>query len=217
MCNSVFFSTFHCLSTVLNTCVSAFRLLTELLRFVVPKPHYSWYRSHAVDLLHDNRATLIDYARITHSFPVCHGGGGAPDHGKAEVENAVAICIAAGGNCSISVDNSPYINEAEKLERRIDPRKTTPNELASLEKFKKWAVNVTRWAANASTGSPFDIKVGAVGFDQEQICGYCWSHADDGTCNASTFDVRMNTGFTQSLLNWFRGTVFYTRLLTDLN
>ena len=151
---------------------------------------------------------------------MCHGGGGAADHGKAEVENAVAICIAAGGNCSISVDNSPYINEAEKEGKRIDPRKTTKNELASLEKFKKWAVNVTRWAANASkvvSGGKHDIKVGAIGFDQEQLCGYCWSHADDGTCNESTFDVRMNTGFTQSLLNCFRRTVFYTKVLTDLN
>jgi hypothetical protein len=145
-----------------------------------------------VDVLHDNRATLIDYARITHSFPVCHNGGGAPDHGKAEVENAVAICIAAGGNCSISIDNSPYINEVEKEEKRIDPRITTPNELNQLAKFKEWAINVVQWAANASlvlSGGKHDIKVGAIGFDQEQLCGYCWSHANDGTCNASTFDA----------------------------
>ena len=150
------------------------------------------YRSHAVDVLHDNRATLIDYARITHSFPVCHGGGGAPDHGKAETENAVAICIAAGGNCSISVDTSPYISEVEKEEKRIDPRVTTPTEVASLANFKLWATNVTRWAANASkvlSGGKYDIKVGSIGYDQEQLCGYCWSQADDGTCNVSTYDA----------------------------
>ena len=136
------------------------------------------YRSHDVDVLHDNRATLIDYARITHSFPVCHGGGGAPDHGKAETENAVAICIAAGGICSISVDTSPYISEVEKEEKRIDPRVTTPTEVASLANFKLWATNVTRWAANASkvlSGGKYDIKVGSIGYDQEQLCGYCWS------------------------------------------
>ena len=152
----------------------------------LPKPHYSWYRSHAgTDRIADNRATLIDYARITHSIPVCHDGN------ETDVSDAVAICVAAGGDCAISVDWSPYINEAEKEEKRVDPRTTTPNELASLNAFKAWARNVTRWAAAASKKLPggHDIKIGAIGFDQEQLCGYCWSHAEDGTCNASTYDA----------------------------
>jgi hypothetical protein len=38
----------------------------------LPKPHYSWYTMDfkgAQTIANDNRATLIDYARITHSFP----------------------------------------------------------------------------------------------------------------------------------------------------
>jgi hypothetical protein len=68
---------------------------------------------------------------------------------------------------------------------------TTALELASLASFKVWACNVTRWAAAASEALPggHDIKVGAIGFDQEQICGYCWTHAADGMCNVSVYDA----------------------------
>jgi hypothetical protein len=67
----------------------------------LPKPHYSWYRCTAGQTCgwsgwsrglvgSDNNATLIDYARITHSMPVTHGGS------EEEVAEAVAICVAAG-------------------------------------------------------------------------------------------------------------------------
>ena len=78
----------------------------------MPKPHYSWYR--CTDDVNcgwsgwskgvagsDNNATLIDYARITHSMPVTHGAT------EPNVVGAVQICIAAGGNCSLSLDWSP--------------------------------------------------------------------------------------------------------------
>eukprot|EP01051_Picozoa_sp_SAG22_P013967 SAG22_NODE_1630_length_3944_cov_1.550585_4_plen_257_part_00 len=116
---------------------------------------------------------------------MCHDGN------ETDVSDAVSICVAAGGDCVISVDWSPYIGEVEKEGTRVDPRRTTPHELAALSSFKAWARNVTRWAEKASKQLPggHDIKVGAIGFDQEQLCGYCWSHAEDGTCNASTFDA----------------------------
>ena len=51
-------------------------------------------------------------------------------------------------------------------------RRTTPGELAGIAQFREWAVNVTRWAAEASAALPggFNIRVGAINFDQEQLC-----------------------------------------------
>jgi hypothetical protein len=72
---------------------------------------------------------------------------------------------------------------------------TTPNELSELKEFEAFLVNMTKWVANASAvynaahpPAQFDIKVGMLGLDQEQICGYCWSRAEDGTCNATVYD-----------------------------
>jgi hypothetical protein len=165
----------------------------------LPKPHYSWYRylsnkTYSKLGAADNHATLVDYARITHSMPVVHCGNvqlGCPDT-HAEVNFSVAICIEAGGNCTLSLDWSPYINEAEHLGSRIDPRITTPLEQTSLRTFETFLRNVTQWAAIASAAHPVpghNITIGAIGFDQEQICGLCWSHSPDGGCNASTYEA----------------------------
>ena len=102
---------------------------------------------------------------------VVHGGS------KQDVTDAVTICVAAGGNCSLSLDWSPYIGESEREGRRVDPRRTTPGEITGIAKFREWAVNVTRWAAEASAALPggFNISVGAIGFDQEQLCECGWT------------------------------------------
>ena len=164
----------------------------------LPKPHYSWYRALQNSTYSrlgaaDNHATLVDYARITHSMPVVHCGStstGCPES-HAEVDAAVEICVEAGGNCTLSLDWSPYIDESEHLGTRIDPRITTPLEQKALATFEIFLRNVTRWAAEASAAQPggHHITVGAIGLDQEQVCGFCWSHAADGSCNASTFDA----------------------------
>eukprot|EP01046_Picozoa_sp_COSAG06_P058445 COSAG06_NODE_11740_length_1471_cov_0.637755_2_plen_147_part_01 len=68
---------------------------------------------------------------------------------------------------------SRYIAESEHLGTRVDPRITTPLEEASLRTFERFLRNVTRWAAVASAAHPgqHNITVGAIGFDQEQLCG----------------------------------------------
>ena len=68
---------------------------------------------------------------------------------------------------------SRYITESEHLGTRVDPRITTPLEEASLRTFERFLRNVTRWAAVASATHPgrHNITVGAIGFDQEQLCG----------------------------------------------
>jgi len=77
---------------------------------------------------------------------------------------------------------SRYIAESEHLGTRVDPRITTPLEEASLRTFERFLRNVTRWAAVASAAHPgrHNITVGAIGFDQEQLCGagnaFCLSH-----------------------------------------
>ena len=164
----------------------------------LPKPHYSWFRylvePWSSDGGADNHATLVDYARITHSMPVVHCGDATTGclGSKLQAEAAVAICVEAGGNCSISMDLSPYIDESEHIGRRVDPRgPPTAIEIDAMAQFRAFAQNMTRWVANASVsqpkGSP-SIKIGAIGFDQEQVCGFCWSHDANGTCNASTYD-----------------------------
>jgi hypothetical protein len=54
-------------------------------------------------------------------MPVVHGGS------KQDVTDAVAICVAAGGNCSLSLDWSPYIGESEREGGRVDPRRCAKN------------------------------------------------------------------------------------------
>eukprot|EP01047_Picozoa_sp_COSAG01_P052004 COSAG01_NODE_5423_length_4272_cov_4.074766_3_plen_335_part_00 len=116
----------------------------------LPKPHYSWYRylenaSWSSLGGADNHATLVDYARITHSLPVVHCGDLSTGcaGSKAEAEAAVAICVEAGGNCTISMDWSPFIDELEHTGTRVDPRcPLTPGEVAALSSFKAFAVSL---------------------------------------------------------------------------
>jgi hypothetical protein len=137
------------------------------------KPHYSWCRSVFPNGtgISDNRATVVSYARITQSMPICHGAG------MASVAEAVAICldgIAEGGgkgNCTLGLNFSPYINEMEQDETKrlptTPPNVTTATEIKFLANFKVWVANVSRWAAEASASGGGHVPVGAVMLDQE--------------------------------------------------
>ena len=122
---------------------------------MLPKPHFSWYRYAKRS---DNWATLVDYARITHSVPIVHNAN------QSEIVNAVNLCYHADGcgttagcssthNCSLAINWSPYVKtmEAAKAAHEpADPTKTTTLEESYLAEFSAWSANVTRWAAEAS-------------------------------------------------------------------
>ncbi len=138
----------------------------------LPKPHFSWYR-YAKRI--DNYATLVDYARITHSVPIVHNAN------QSEITDAVNLCYHADGcgttagctsshNCSLALNWSPYVKtlEAAKATHKpADPTKTSPLEESYLAEFSAWAANVTRWAAQASAHNGREVRIGAVIFDQE--------------------------------------------------
>ena len=138
----------------------------------LPKPHFSWYRYAKRS---DNWATLVDYARITHSVPIVHNAN------QSEITNAVNLCYHADGcgttagcssihNCSLALNWSPYVKTMEAAKTAhapADPTKTTPLEESYLAEFSAWAANVTRWAAEASAHNGREVRVGAVIFDQE--------------------------------------------------
>ena len=138
----------------------------------LPKPHHSWYRYAKRS---DNEATLVDYARITHSVPIVHNAN------RSEIVAAVDLCYHADGcgttagcattlNCSLALNWSPYVKtmEAAKASHKpASPRTTTPLELAYLAEFQAWATNATRWAAEASAHNGREVRIGAVILDQE--------------------------------------------------
>jgi len=139
----------------------------------LPKPHHSWYRYAKRS---DNEATLVDYARITHSVPIVHNAN------QSEITAAVNLCYHADGcgttagcaatthNCSLALNWSPYVKtmEAAKATHHpADPTKTTPEELRYLATFSAWCTNATRWAALASAANGREVRIGAVILDQE--------------------------------------------------
>ena len=137
------------------------------------KPHYSFGRYNLAGNGSgiDNRATLVDYARITSAFPV------VPELSETAVRKAVEICQeairAGGGNCSLSISWSPYISQdapcnfpnGSKVPYAVNV--TTALELRILNEFKAYLVNVTRWAANESRVGNLNVPVGAILLDQE--------------------------------------------------
>ena len=79
-------------------------------------------------------------------MPVVHCGDSTTGcaGSKAQAEAAVAICVEAGGNCSISMDWSPFVEQAEHSAGRVDPRgNLTPIETSALALFKNFAVSAT--------------------------------------------------------------------------
>eukprot|EP01043_Picozoa_sp_COSAG02_P076876 COSAG02_NODE_16552_length_1075_cov_1.157787_1_plen_269_part_10 len=137
------------------------------------KPHYSFGRYNLAGNGSgiDNRATLVDYARITSAFPV------VPELSETAVRKAVVICQdairAGGGNCSLSISWSPYISQTapsnfpkgSKVPYAVNV--TTVLELKILKEFKAYLVNVTRWAADQSRIGKVSVDVGAILLDQE--------------------------------------------------
>ena len=115
----------------------------------------------------DNRATLVDYARITSAFPIV-------PNTETAVREAVGICQdamrAGGGNCSLSLTWSPYIFNAAPCNEQngsiVPVNVTTPTETMVLGVFKQFLANVANWSADASRGK-LGVSLGAVLFDQE--------------------------------------------------
>ena len=128
------------------------------------KPHYSWGRYNLA--LNgsgiDNRATLVDYARITSAFPV------VPAFSETAVRKAVGICQdairAGGGNCSLS---APLRGERLlRLGLKIDDEQRSR---PSIPLHIDWATELTRTRTAATVevdvmpflgrtgwGGPFD-------------------------------------------------------------
>ena len=136
------------------------------------KPHYSFGRYNLAGNGSgiDNRATLVDFARITSAFPIV-------PNTEAAVREAVGICQdamrAGGGNCSLSIPWSPYVSQGapcnfpngSKVPYAVNV--TTALELKILKEFKAYLANVTRWAANESRIGKVSVDVGAILLDQE--------------------------------------------------
>eukprot|EP01044_Picomonas_judraskeda_P005901 COSAG03_NODE_576_length_6891_cov_135.585395_1_plen_311_part_00 len=137
------------------------------------KPHYSFGRYNLAENGSgiDNRATLVDYARITSAFPV------VPELSETAVRKAVGICQdairAGGGNCSLSISWSPYISQTapgnfpngSKVPYAVNV--TTALELKILKEFQAYLINATRWAANESRIGKLSVGIGAILLDQE--------------------------------------------------
>ena len=133
----------------------------------LPKPHYSWprYLPRREGTVNDTEATLVDYARITHSLPLYLGR--LPSHGaEAEWEQSVRICHQV--NCTLALNWSPWYEKMPGHMGPADPTYSGPEEAEEMAMFAGLLANASAALERLNAARGSSVKVGAVLLDSEK-------------------------------------------------
>ena len=107
---------------------------------------------------------LVEFARITHSFPVDLNIDAEPIFNSTTIGDAVHICVLGGGNCSLALNFSPWFPGS------FGTSWSTPfggPEEHALEFYRTKLQDTKAWVAEANRRFGSEINVSAVLLDQE--------------------------------------------------
>ena len=130
----------------------------------LPKVHHSSYFDFLSVGTDSSNPLLVEFARITHSFPVDLNIDASPIFNATTIDEAVHICVLSGGNCSLALNYSPWFPGS------FGASWHTPfggPEAHALQYYRTKLASVKAWVAAANERYSSNVNVSAVLLDQE--------------------------------------------------
>ena len=131
----------------------------------LPKVHHSSYFDFVQVPTDSSNDVLVQYARITHAFPVDLNSDAEPIFNATTIFEAVKICHLAT-NCSLTLNFSPWCNNGGSW--HSGPfGDGSARERHSLAYFSDRVSSVARWVEQANARLGANISIAAMLLDQE--------------------------------------------------